>query len=137
VRQLLEPGNLLALQFGDSPLSAQSAGTVSGPFWELKSSIVLPKIANTQQLVHPGKTEAEPFLGDYSRIVLVCQPPFSKGELHYRRSEISAVGLFDIAMTFERYMEPRPALVVSQNFYKYCLANGIGVIADPVRVDPD
>ncbi len=140
VRQLLKGGMLVGLEFGAAPLNPDpdcNWGRIPGPFWEIQSSIALPKMSNTHQFVHPGRTQTEPFRGDYSKIIMISDPPFSKGEVRYRREDIDALASFDIARTFEKHMNPYPALVVSQRFYQYCLANGIGLSADPVRIDPE
>ena len=142
VRQLLECGGLTGLHFGEVALKGKSAQVSPRPFWELCSTITLPKIANTDKLVHLG-TEAEPFGGDYSRRVGLHDPPFSVGELHYRRSDLAAMGQFDIANMFEIYGFSRP-LIVSQRFYQYCLKYKIMRAFSsrhwcvlPVRIDPD
>ena len=137
VSQLLESGQFIGLQFGKVELKGKSVHASPEPFWELQSSLVLPKMANVHQFIHPGRTEAETFQGDYSKIIMLNDPPFNKGEVHYRRSELAALGAFDIAKTFENYMEPHPALVVSQRFYQYCLKNKIKLDVDLVRIDSD
>ncbi len=53
-----------------------------------------------ERFVHRGVTAPEPFQGDYSRVVLINDPPFTKGEVHYRRSNLNTIGSFDIAQTF-------------------------------------
>lgn len=124
VRRVLEDGNLVGLQFGETTIQGESESNSGEPVWELKSSITLPKIANTHQLVHRGKTEAEPFLGDYSRQVLINDPPFGSGEPHYRRSDLAAMGAFDIANMREKFVNEQ-ALIISQRFYQRCLKNKI------------
>jgi hypothetical protein len=155
VREVIEKGEFVGLEFGASPLFPESVGGVSaeewlaglrssqrwavlpGPFWELKSSVILPKMASS--LMQYGWRGEPPraFEGDYSRPVFIDDPPFSKGEVHYRRHQIAALGSFDVARTYENYMAPKPALVISQRFYQRCLANGIGIWADPVHIDPE
>jgi hypothetical protein len=147
VRELLEQGKFAGLEFGESPLHPEPRGGVSTdawlaavtkwqPFRELKSSVVLPKMANRLMQYGWRGDPPRPFEGDYSRPVFIDDPPFSRGEVHYRRSEIAALGSVDVARTFEKYMEPQPAFVISQRVYRYCLANGIGLWVDPVRIDP-
>ncbi len=155
VRRLLEQAKFIGLQFGGSPVyperlgaltadewlaaenASQRSGILPGPFWELKTSIVLPKIATPLMEYGLRGAPPRPFEGDYSRPVFIDDPPFSKGEAGYRRGEINELGPFDIARTFEKYMGPEPALVISQRFYRYCLANEIGVNVDPVHVDAE
>ena len=38
---------------------------------------------------------------------------------------------------FENYMEPHPALIVSQRFYQFCQENKIPLNVQPVRIDAD
>ena len=137
VRQLLESGQLIGLQFGEVVLKGKSVHASAEPFWELQSSLVLPKMANVHQFIHPGRTEPEPFQGDYSKIIMLNDPPFNKGEVHYRQKDLAALGAFDIARTFENYVEPHPALVISQRLYQHCLQHKINLSVDPVRIDPD
>jgi len=155
VRKLLEREKFVGLEFGDSPLYPESVygmpadewlalkrasqrwAVLPGPFWKLKSSVVLPKMAN--HLMQDGwrNEPPRPFEGDYSRHVFIQDPPFSRGEVHYRRSEVDGLGSFDIARTYEKFMGPEHGLVFSQRVYRYCLTNGIGVWAYPVRIDSE
>jgi hypothetical protein len=135
VKRLLESGHFVGLEFGEVVLKGKSIHAATEPFWELKSSVTLPKMANTHQFIHPGKTEAIPFTGDYSKIIMISDPPFRTGEVHYRRSDLQALGPFDIARTFEKYMEIHPALVISQRFYQFCEQHKLPLNVEPVRVD--
>ena len=141
VRQFLKESGLTGLQFKPVGLRGESNKAVAAPPWELASSVTLPNLANTPQLMHYGrqadKYEPQPFEGDYSRPVFINDPPFRGAELHYRRSDLTALGAFDIAATFEHYMWPHPALVVSQRFYQHCLKQKIPLAVEPVRIDPD
>lgn len=107
-------------------------------FWELESSIVLPKMANTDRLMYCGwrLTPPQPFTGDYSRMVIINDPPYRSGEIHYRRSELARLGKFDTAKTFELYRQPHPQVIISQRFYQHCRKNGIALKVEPVRIDP-
>ena len=143
VKRILEAGGLVGLQFADTVIKGVSGFASGEPAWELQSSITLPKLANTHQLVHRGKTEAEPFRGDYSRQVLINDPPFVAGEPHYRRSDLMAVGPFDIANMREKFIN-ECALIISQRFYQHCIRNKIPLALDkfslgvrPVRIDSD
>ena len=133
----LESGNFIGLKFRDVAIKGKSIHAAAEPFWELLSSITLPKMPHPERFVHRGLTEAQPFQGDYSRVVLISDPPFAKAEVHYRRGDLEAIGPFDIAQTFENYMEPHPALVISQRFYQHCLAHKIPLAVEPVRIDPN
>jgi hypothetical protein len=137
VRHSLEAGNFIGLKFGEVAIKGKSIHAAAEPFWELLSFITLPKMPHPERFVHRGLTEAQPFQGDYSRVVLISDPPFAKAEVHYRRSDLEALGPFQIAQTFENYMEPHPALVISQRFYQHCLKNKIPLAVEPVRIDPE
>jgi len=136
VRAMLESGGLVGPQFGEVAVKGKSSKISPRPFWELQSSIRLPKIANTHQLVHPGSAAAEPFCGDYSRRVMIDDSPFVGGELHYRRSDLATLGAFDIAIPFEKIWYSQP-LVISQRFYRHCLKHEIVLEVLPVRIDEE
>lgn len=140
VRQSFENAGLVGLRFGEVAIKGHSIHLSPEPFWELQSSITLPKMSNVRKLIHPesvGHPTVEPFQGDYSRTVYINDEPFRPGEVHYRRSDLETFGQFDIAATFENYMDPHPALVVSQRFYQHCLKHKIPLAVEPVRIDPD
>jgi hypothetical protein len=137
VRRMFESGGLIGLRFREVAIVGKSRQTPIESFWELQSSIPLPKMANTHQFIHRGLTQPEPFAGDYSRAVLISDIPFFAGEIHYHRSDLNAFNPFDIGYTFENYIERHSALVVSQRFYQYCLKNKIPLAVEPVRIDPE
>jgi hypothetical protein len=136
VRGLMESGDLLGLRFGEVALKGKSTNTSLQPFWELQSAISLPQIANTDKLIYRGGPDPGPFRGDYSRRLALDDSPFRGGELHYRRTDLAKVGVFDIATPFEMYLFSRP-LVISQRFYQHCLEHKIPLEVEPVRIDPD
>lgn len=137
VKRSLETEKFKGLEFGEVVLKGKSIHAAREPFWELKSSVVLPRIANRHQFVHPGMSTPEPFTGDYSKMIMLHDPPFRTGEVHYQKSDIDLLLPFDIARTFENFMEPHPALIISQRFYQFCLKNKIPVNVQPVRIDPN
>lgn len=126
VRQTLESGGLHGLSFGQVVLSGKSIHAVTTPFWELGSSLTLPKTVNSIAY------EDSPF-----PCYGVDEPPFGLGEPHYRSTELEATGKFDIARTHEPLGGPEQALIVSQRFYQHCLKNRIPLEVRPVRIDPD
>ena len=79
VRRLLEIEHLTGLRFGEMALEGKSFNVSPAPFWELQSSIVLPKMANVHQFIHPGLTDAEAFKGDYSKTIMLDDRPFNRG----------------------------------------------------------
>ncbi len=136
-RQMLEGSGLIGLRFDPVTLRGRLSIPESDWPWELHSTLTLPKLANTHKLIHRGRGAAEPFQGDYSREVLIDDEPFFGAELHYRRSDLTALGAFDIANTFEKYSMPHP-MVISQRFYQYCLKHKIRLNdLKCVRIDPD
>ena len=141
VRRSLESAGLVGLRFIEVAIKGKSCHLAPEPFWELQSSITLPKMPNHGNFIHPvfypDHPTVEPFQGDYSRPIYINDEPFTKGELHYRRSDLVALGQFDIAATFENYMEEHPVLVVSQRFYQHCRQHKIPLAVEPVRIDPD
>ena len=72
-----------------------------------------------------------------SKIIMLSDPPFRTGEVHYSKRDLAALMPFDVARTFENFMETHPALVVSQRFYQFCLKSRIPLNVQPVRIDPD
>jgi hypothetical protein len=137
VRQCLQDAHLIGLQFQEA-VPHDKESTADGPFWELQSSVVLPKMANTDQMKYIGMRDAPatPFDRDYSRMVFIDEPPYRSGEIHYRRSDLARLGQFDIAQTFELYRQPHRELVISQRFYQACGGAGILLSLEPVRIDP-
>ena len=133
-RRILETGNFKGLEFGEVALKGTSVNAAKDPFWELKSSVTLPKMANTDRFV---MVDSVPFNGDYSKTVWISDPPYRTGEIHYREADLKALGDFDIAYTFEHYMEHHRVLVISQRFYQHCLKHKIPLEVEPVRIDPD
>lgn len=135
VKRTLETARLVGLFFFEVAPRNVGLEAPPAPIWEVRSTITLPKMANMERFIHPGQTEPLPFQGDYSQIVMLSEPPFDKGEVHYRRSDLTAIGPFDIGSTYENYLEPHPALVISKRFYQLLVSNRLQVQADPVRLD--
>lgn len=125
VRQMLEAGGLVGLKFDGVSIEGHSIHAAPAPFWELRSSVTLPKMINSLPDTSVNF--------DHVRYLIHG----SYGEPHYRESEIQLLGSFDIAHTFERLSGGEPGLVVSQRFYKYCLKNKIPLEVRPARIDPD
>jgi hypothetical protein len=136
VRKLLETQDFKGLEFGEVVLKGKSIHAAKEPFWELKSSITLPVMANKDQFIHPGMDAPEPFQGNFSNIIMLHDPPYRTGEVHYRKTELAPMLPFDVARTFENFIEPHPALIVSQRLYQFCLKHKIPLNVQPVRIDP-
>ena len=125
VRRTLESGGLAGLRFDEVSIKGHSVHASPAPFWEMRSSVTLPKMVNSV-----------PDTGaDYDPPRFLVHD--SHGEPHYRQGELQAVGAFDIAHTFERLKGGEPALIVSQRFYQHCLKQKIPLEVRPVRIDLD
>lgn len=61
VRQALEGAGFVGLEFGDVPLKGDRANADRQRFFELKSTIVMPRMSNTHQFLHPHPLKAQPF----------------------------------------------------------------------------
>jgi hypothetical protein len=125
VRGMLESGGLLGLKFDEVAIKGHSIHVSSEPVWELRSSIVLPKMSNSVLNTTVEWEEARYRIDD----------PY--GEPHYRQNGLQQLGTFDIAHTFERLSKGGPELIVSQRLYQHCLKNKIQLEVRPVRLDPD
>lgn len=133
VRRTLESGGLAGMKFEEVAIKGHSMRASADPFWELRSTLTLPKMANS--VVDPN------IAFDPPRHVIVGADTY--GEPHYVESALRGVGPFDIAHTFERLEagEPfgagQPALIISQRFYQHCLKHKIPLEARPARIDRD
>jgi hypothetical protein len=132
-RKLMASGTFIGSKFAAVALKGKSAKASPDPFWELKSSLTLPKMSNTDRFVTVGSV---PFDADYSKMVWIDDPPFRSGEIHYKDSHLKALGDFDMANTLEYYNVPHPALIISQRLYQHCVHHKIPLTVEPVRIDP-
>jgi len=107
-----------------------------GPWWELRSELVLPPLAPSMPLFH---TDHTPFTGDFSKGCWRQDGLYTHAELRYRAADLEAFGPFDLAHTYEMFEAlPREydrPLVASQRFYQYCLKHGIETSWQPVRIE--
>jgi len=107
-----------------------------GPWWELRSELVLPPLAPSMPLFH---TDHTPFTGDFSKGCWRRDGLYTHAELRYRAADLEAFGPFDLAHTYEMFEAlPREydrPLVASQRFYQYCLKHKIETSWQPVRVE--
>ncbi|NOS69460.1 MAG: hypothetical protein HOP33_05955 [Verrucomicrobia bacterium] len=138
IREMIKEKELRGLTFQEACFEEKNSKQSVGRYYELRASKTLPKLANTRQLMCYGMEptgKVETFKGDYSRMVFIDDPPYALGEIHYRRSNIEALGNFDVAETFEHLWIPQRSLVISQRFYQFCLENDIPLTVLPVRID--
>ena len=123
-RRLLETAGLIGIEFEEVAIKGHSIQLSCEPFWEVRSRLVLPKMANS--VIYPESTHHAPYS---------IQDPYV--EPHYRQSELESVGLFDIARAFERSHNGSQELIISQRFYQHCLRHKIPIRVKPVRIDCD
>jgi hypothetical protein len=125
VRCHLENDGLIGLQFAELVVKGTSIHGANHPFWELKSSVILPKMVNS--IIDPGGQTYG--IRDF----------YFKLEPHYRQSELAAIGRFDVAYALEPHqlIVQECALIISQKFYQCCLRNDIPLEVTPVRIDPN
>lgn len=122
-RRILESGGLIGMEFEDVAIKGHSIHLAPEPFWELRSTVTLPKMLNSLEVT----TDPE-----FPRYVI--NDPLV--EPHYRESEIRALGAFDIAYTSENFRPGKPLFVVSERFYHHCVTHKIPLEVLPVRIDP-
>ena len=126
------------IEFREVAIPINATADPSQVIWEVWSSKVLPKMANTYQFQVDDQSGQLPFRGDYSKRIVISDPPYrGEGEVHYRRHDIEDFGKFDLASTHEIYLSNHPALVASQRFYQFCQKNKIPLDVRPVRIDLD
>lgn len=133
VRSILESGSLTGMKFDEVAIKGHSIHAAAEPFWELCSTVALPKMVNS--VVDPNPAFDPP------RHLIAGAGTY--GEPHYLESALREVGPFDIAHTFERLGagEPfgagQPVLIISQRFYRHCLKHKILLEVRPARIDRD
>jgi hypothetical protein len=126
VRTLLEKHKFAGVEFGETVLKGKSTKAAAHPFWELKSTITLPKMVNSVFLEERGS-------------YFINEPPYRFGEPHYLQRELGPLGHFDVGHWFESkspYFKDQP-LIISQAFYRCCIQNNIAIEVIPVRIDSD
>ncbi len=136
IKRALEAGGFVGMAFRETEWKDPIRAFRRERIWELYSQIELAKLANVQNLVHARN---ESFAGDYSRPIWVREEPFARGdgELCYRKAQLSAVGPFDLAHTFELHQGRKHSLVASRRLYHYCREHQLPFTWQPVRIDPD
>lgn len=110
---------------------------LGGPWWELSSSYVLPRLSPTVEL---RDRFGNPHDGDDAKGYYIHEGLFLRPELHYRRADIPATLAFDVACTHECFGMPTPddrLKVCSPRFAAFCLSHKLTTGWVPVRIDPD
>jgi hypothetical protein len=152
VRKLLEDSGLKRVVFkptfvipaGKRPSSDISALPWDGfgdPWWELTSELTMPKLSPRAILLNnKGQRIADDFSdGCFLRegidsLDALINPP----EPTYRRSDIEALGEFDVAVMFEPMgghpLASHHPLIVSNRFYRFCRKHKLKVNFVPVRI---
>jgi hypothetical protein len=121
----LEAGGFTDLLFRETVQKGTSIRATTEPLWELETTVKLPKMVNS-------------FLNPHSPVPChgIDERPYRYGEPHYRQCDLSPLGEFNVARTFET-LGSDSGLIVSQRFYQHCLKNKIQLEVRPVRVDLD
>lgn len=144
IRDVLALADLSHVVFNPTmtPSTHRSEGGINcGTYWEMTSDFILPAASPMMVLVDSqSRTYLPPGrAGGLRRLDGLYNFP----ELHYRASDLRAVGTFDAARTFESFWgsgnERRPdycPLVVSKRFYDLCHKHGLKVDWLPVHIDP-
>lgn len=111
-----------------------------GLYWEVNSDFIMPPVSPGMALVDKQRRQVwpGPATNIYRQEGLYRWP-----ELHYRASDLRAIGPFDIARTFENFgwggedrMPDRSPVIVSKRFYDVCQKHGFKVDWLPVHIDP-
>ncbi|MBL0921475.1 MAG: hypothetical protein IBJ10_05030 [Phycisphaerales bacterium] len=107
-----------------------------GPWWDLRSDLVLPPLAPSMPLFHNDHT---PFTGDCEQGCWRRDGLFMNAELRYRAEDLEDFGPFDLAFTHETFgprpLDPGRTLVASQLFYRICTEKGVECSWAPVRIE--
>ena len=98
-------------------------------WWIVESSVMLPPCSDYLKVVGPNR-EVHP---RGSRIGRLVEVGFSDVERHYLRSELDAIGAFDVAQEWES--GGAREIIVSSRFYRFCREQKLGVDFVPVRID--
>ena len=110
---------------------------VTRPWWELTSDIKMPPLAPSADLRDPNGEH--PFRPRDAQMPCRLREGFyNHAELRYRRSDLSAMEPFDVALTFENFgfsHTERRSTVVSKRFYQFCADHGLKGRWAPVRIE--
>jgi len=130
------------------------------PWVEIDTLIEMPPVSPRQELLLTNKvtqsTGLEPVRGDLrsgyapvERYDGAVGGYYSRPELHYLRSEVEAMGEFDLARVYECFGNPVPSgekqvyqrlscpLIFSQRMFSFCHDQGLTDGWQPVRIDED
>ncbi|MEM8781537.1 MAG: hypothetical protein AAGE65_01660 [Planctomycetota bacterium] len=107
-------------------------------WWELISDVIMPPLSETTEL-RDRKSQPLTDRHDFSGGVYPREGFFDTAEFHYRRSDLEAMPLFDLARTYEPMgvkaeYDQRP-LIASRRFFDFCCEHDIETNWVPVRID--
>ncbi len=136
-RKRVEAAGFKAIKF--VPASARKSKKVPPHevFWELTSAVTLPHISNLGQLRILGFSGVPPFDGNFNQQVILEDPVFRTPQFRYKRTELAALGEFDVAFTRERWMSNNPVMVVSNRFMKFYDRKKHRLDLTPVFIDEE
>lgn len=141
-RRVLEAAGLRGLDFAATRLMPRGYKnrkpgewvaweTYGEPWWRIVSDVVLPYVAPSVQKRSCGDGRLLP--RESPGGCYFVDGDYSDYELHFVRSELAALGPFDVASTFEHH--PNGWVVVSRRFYEVCRDHGFDAGFRPVRID--
>ena len=137
VKQAMEAAALRGVAFLPIEVTGGGAGRWTGYLWQLISSIQMPMLAPSCNLVYAG-VQSGPFDGDYSRMVAVEEGFYAIPEKHYRNSDLEELGELALGHALERFGHVgEQTLIAGKPFYEFCLMHKLKMDWVPVRIDPD
>jgi len=140
-RTLLEPPEFKGLIFrafeltpnargDDDPEGELDWGVVGGRWWIFESGVRMPPLSPYLTKISGKTGTTAPREAKHTR---VCEAGFDDVELHYCRSEVDAMGSFDVAVEWES--DDNAQVIVSRRFYEFCKTHNLTCGFKPVRID--
>ena len=126
VRRVLEASNLVGLHFRETLLEPRDLKDLAAkawtpwekfgePWWRIEGTVRLPPLAPSVKKIDTGNNNAVMPRETERGFTCVDDPEYSDFEFHYLRSELEALGRFDVASMHEWY--PHSYIIVSKRFY--------------------
>jgi hypothetical protein len=144
-KRILETSGLVGLSFeqvvvdpdGSNPFNERKKPRQhifdEAPYWLIQPTVKMPPLSPTMDLRGPKSVPMEP--GDPEACyVSVREGDYNRAEFHYRRVDVEAMPLFDVAETIEKIMFFHRS-IVSPRFYRFCVDHNIEGHWAPVRLD--
>lgn len=111
-------------------------------YWYLTSDLTLPPLAPVYQLVNKQGEPTSEYEEAYAvrEGLSIPEALYRPIERHYRAGDLEKVEPFDVGLAggFVKQVDIDPKfIVVSNRFYRFCVAHDLEMDWIPVRVDPD